>query len=157
VISVDDRFAIQDLFAEYAATLDEGRLEDWLDFFVEDCVYRIVPRENVDQGLPLALVLCDNKNMLRDRVAALREANEYNLHTDRHLVGGIRFRERRGDVIAVEAGYAVFQVDPEGAATLFAVGLYQDEVVLSADRPRFRIKTVIMDNSCVPHAISTPL
>lgn len=157
MISADERFAVHDLYAEYTACLDEGRLDDWLALFVEDCLYRIVPRENYAADLPLSLVLCDSKDMLRDRVVALQEANEYNIHTDRHLVSAIRFRGRQEQSLTVEASYAVFQVDTEGVGSLFAIGVYLDEIVLVAGQPRFKSKTVIMDNSCVPHAISTPL
>lgn len=157
MISADERFAIHDLYAEYTACLDEGRLDDWLALFVEECLYRIVPRENYAANLPLSLVLCESKDMLRDRVVALQEANEYNIHTDRHLVSALRFRGRQQQCFGVEASFAVFQIDTEGVASLFAVGAYLDEIVFVDGRARFKAKTVIMDNSCVPHAISTPL
>lgn len=157
MVTADERFAICDLFAEYAACLDEFRLSDWLDLFVEDCLYRIVPRENYAANLPLSLVLCDSKDMLRDRVVALQEANEYNIHIDRHVVSSIRFRARAADQVQVEASYAVYQINTEGEVSLFAVGVYLDEVVFVGGQPRFKSKTVVMDNSCVPHAISTPL
>lgn len=157
MIGQDERWAIHDLYAEYAAAIDDVRYDDWLALFDETCSYRIVPRENHDAGLPLALVLCDSKDMLRDRVVALREANEYAIHTDRHLVSGIRLRGRAGDVVRVEADYAVYHSSAEGEASLFAVGLYRDEVVFVGGRALFRSKLVIMDNSCVPHAVSTPI
>ena len=155
--TVEERFAIQDLYAEYCAAIDTARFYDWLDLFAGQCSYRIVPRENFAAGLPLALVLCETRDMLRDRVVALLEANEYGIHTDRHIVSGIRLRERHGDVIRVEADFAIFQSDSEGEAKLFAVGEYRDEVVLAAGVARFLSKTAIMDNFCVPHAISTPI
>ncbi|MSP98456.1 MAG: anthranilate 1,2-dioxygenase, partial [Betaproteobacteria bacterium] len=37
---------------EYAYLIDEDRLEDWVECFTDDCLYRIVPRENLDAGLP---------------------------------------------------------------------------------------------------------
>jgi len=67
--------------------LDEDRLEDWVELFDEDCDYRIVTRENVEQGLPNVLMWCDNKNMLRDRVESYRNVNLYNPHYDRHVIG----------------------------------------------------------------------
>ncbi|MEJ0069530.1 MAG: hypothetical protein WDO24_13255 [Pseudomonadota bacterium] len=64
-----------ELLFEYVARIDQDRLEEWLDLFVETARYQIVPRENVEQGLPVSLMLCTNKNMLRDRIVSLREAN----------------------------------------------------------------------------------
>jgi hypothetical protein len=37
------------------------------------------------------------------------------------------------------------------------VGAYQNEIVFFGGEAHFKSKTVSMDNSCVPHAISTPL
>lgn len=157
MITADERFAIYDLYADYANRLDDFRLDSWLELFVEDCLYRIVPRENYVANLPLSLVLCDSKDMLRDRVVALQQANEYNIHTDRHLVSSVKVKRCDDGIIFVDASFAVFQVNTEGEASLFAVGAYQDEIVFVGTEARFKSKTVIMDNSCVPHAISTPL
>ena len=45
---------IAELEYAYAACLDDDRLESWPDFFVEDCVYDITTRENVEDGYHLA-------------------------------------------------------------------------------------------------------
>lgn len=153
----DERRAIEDLISDYAEFIDSDRLEDWLDFFVEDCVYKIIPKENVDQGLPLTLMLCENKNMLRDRVASLREANIYNFHTDRHIVSAIRVHEKTSDAYDVSANYAVFQTNQEGATRLFSVGVYRDKIVFEGDAPKFKEKVVIVDTASIPALLSTPL
>lgn len=153
----EQRRAIEDLIADYAEYIDSDRLEDWLDFFVEDCVYKIIPKENVDQGLPLTLMLCENKNMLRDRIASLREANIYNIHTDRHIVSGIRIRGESGGAFEVSANYAVFQTNQEGATWVFSVGVYRDKIVFEDDVPKFKEKVVIVDTASIPTLLSTPL
>ncbi|MFM9888123.1 MAG: aromatic-ring-hydroxylating dioxygenase subunit beta, partial [Burkholderiales bacterium] len=116
MITADERFAIYDLYADYANRLDDFRLDSWLELFVEDCLYRIVPRENYVANLPLSLVLCDSKDMLRDRVVALQQANEYNIHTDRHLVSSVKVKRCDDGIIFVDASFAVFQVNTEGEA-----------------------------------------
>jgi hypothetical protein len=82
-----ERGAICDLLAEYGALIDMAKFDEWLGLFAEECRYQIVPRENFDRGLPAALVFCDSRAMLEDRIRALREANKYNIHTDRHVIG----------------------------------------------------------------------
>ena len=67
------RARLRDFNDDYAACLDAVELERWPDFFVEDCRYRVLSRENHDAGLPLSLIYCDGRNMLKDRVTALRE------------------------------------------------------------------------------------
>ena len=48
------RLELEDLFAAYAACLDDGELERWPEFFTDDCRYEIIPRENFERGLPVA-------------------------------------------------------------------------------------------------------
>ena len=76
-LPVELRLEIEDLCAEYCAALDDGRYEDWPELFTEECLYRIVPRDNFDRGLPIALMHCESRLMLRDRVVAVRETAYY--------------------------------------------------------------------------------
>lgn len=156
-VPIATHFAIVRLQADQAAFIDADRLEEWLEFFTEDCLYRVLPAENMAQGLPACLMLCTNRKMLRDRVVALRVANEYNIHTDRHLLGPCRVVAFADDVYTVETSYAVFQTDQEGASSLFSVGIYRDLVVFENDEPKFREKTVIVDTSAVPTMLAVPL
>ncbi len=97
------RDAAVELLFEYVARIDADRLEEWLDLFTEDARYQVVPRENVEQDLPASVILCTNKNMLRDRIVSLREANEYNLHYCRHLVSAPRVAELGADRVRLRA------------------------------------------------------
>jgi phenylpropionate dioxygenase-like ring-hydroxylating dioxygenase large terminal subunit len=45
-----------------------GDWERWPAFFTSDCRYRVQPRENFDQGLPLCTMAFESQGMLRDRV-----------------------------------------------------------------------------------------
>ena len=40
------RLGIEDLLAAYADCIDDDRLEEWPDFFVEDCRYLITDRDS---------------------------------------------------------------------------------------------------------------
>lgn len=151
------RQAIEGLLADYGHCIDADQLEEWLDFFTEDCVYKIIPRENVVRDLPLSLMLCENKNMLRDRILSLRKANIYNIHTDRHLISGIRLTGEADGVYSLEANYAVFQTNQEGDTRLFSVGQYIDKVVFVNEQPKFKEKIVVVDTSSIPTLLATPL
>jgi anthranilate 1,2-dioxygenase small subunit len=148
-----DRAAVCDLLAEYGALIDLAKFDEWLDLFATECRYQIVPRENFDRGLPAALVFCDSRAMLEDRIRALREANKYNIHADRHVIGLPRIL----DDGLVEAPFAVYQTDQEGETRLFATGLYRDRLDLSGPRVRVRDKLVLLDTFAVPSLLATPL
>jgi anthranilate 1,2-dioxygenase small subunit len=149
-----DHAAVYDLFAEYGALIDMAKFDEWLDLFAEECRYQIVPRENFDRGLPTALVFCDSRAMLEDRIRALREANKYNIHTDRHVIGLPRILD---DGLAAEAPFAVYQTDQEGETRLFATGLYRDRLVRAGSRLKIRDKLILLDTFAVPTLLATPL
>ena len=149
-----DRAAICDLLAEYGALIDTAKFDEWLGLFAEECRYQIVPRENFDRGLPAALVFCDSRAMLEDRIRALREANKYNIHTDRHVIGLSRIFE---DGLALEAPFAVFQTDQEGETRLFATGLYRDRLEIVGRDLKIRDKLILLDTFAVPTLLATPL
>jgi anthranilate 1,2-dioxygenase small subunit len=155
--SVGDRFALYDLFATYGGLIDAAEFDAWLALFAATCTYHIVPRENYERGLPAGLVYCDSRAMLEDRIRALREANKYNIHSDRHLIGLPRLIGEEGNATLVEAPFAVYQTDQEGETRLFATGLYRDRIVVQADGLKFGNKLVLLDTFAVPSLLATPL
>jgi anthranilate 1,2-dioxygenase small subunit len=156
--STSDRFALYDLFVTHGALIDAAEFDAWLDLFASVCTYHIVPRENYERGLPAGLVYCDSRAvLLEDRIRALLEANKYNIHTDRHLIGLPRLIREEGDAKLVEAPFAVYQTDQEGETRLFATGLYHDRIVVEAGGLKFRDKLVLLDTFAVPSLLATPL
>ncbi|MGH7964010.1 MAG: aromatic-ring-hydroxylating dioxygenase subunit beta, partial [Candidatus Binatia bacterium] len=108
------RFAVEELLHAYVHCLDADKLEEWPEFFTDPCLYQVIPRENTDQGLPIALIYCDSQGMLRDRIVAHRQANIYGPHCYRHLVSSIRITGQDSNLITAQANYAVFRtlLDP---------------------------------------------
>jgi 3-phenylpropionate/cinnamic acid dioxygenase small subunit len=153
----DNRLALYDLFAAYGALIDAGEFDAWLALFAAECSYHIMPRENWQQGLPAALVFCDSRPILEDRIAALHDANKYNIHSDRHLIGLPRLVAEEGEAALVEAPFAVYQSDQEGETRLFATGLYRDRIVAAVGGLKFRDKLVLLDTFAVPSLLATPL
>jgi len=149
--------AADELMANYADCIDDGRFDDWLELFTEDASYKVVARDNHDRGLPATMVLCTNKNMIRDRIAALLGATKYNFHYDRHVVGQLRVRPRSDDEWELRASYAAFQTSDEGRSSLFSVGRYDDRIRRQGDRLLFCAKTVVVDTFAIPGMLATPL
>jgi anthranilate 1,2-dioxygenase small subunit len=157
MISADTRFAVHDLLAAAVNLLDRDALEEWTECFTEDAVYRILSRENTQRNLPLPLFRCDNKNMIRDRVLSLRQANVTNPHCDRHIVGPAELRAASDGSILAESSYALYQSTYAGTVSLFSVGLYKDRIRLLESGARFIERTVIVDLFSVPTMLSTPI
>ena len=157
-----DRAAIHDLLAGYGALLDAEKYDEWLDLFAAECRYNVMPRENYDRGLPAALIFCDSRAMLEDRIRALREANKFNIHKDRHLIGLPRIIGPHADGpepgdLEIEAPFAVYQTDQEGETRLFATGLYCDRLAVGQNGLKIRDKLILLDTFAVPSLLATPL
>ena len=151
------KLRITELLYDYVQYLDDDRLEEWPDFFVSDCLYKIMPRENVERELPLPIWYCDNQRMLHDRVQALRTSQIYNLHYDRHLLSNVRVLDKEDGVHPVHANWAIFQTDMEGSTNLFCTGKYVDQVVFRQGEPKFKEKLVVVDTYSVPNLLAIPI
>src|SRR5712671_4868082 len=97
--AIQRRLEIEGLYTLYAHCLDDDRLEEWPEFFTEDCAYRVTSAENYEAGLPLGIIYATSKNMLVDRVMALRKANIYEPQRYRHLVSGVQIGPAENDAL----------------------------------------------------------
>ena len=151
------RLEIAELFAAYARALDEDRLEDWPGFFTEDCLYRVTSAENYDAGMPLGLIYASSRNMLVDRVMALRRANIYEPQRYRHLISGVQIDSEGEDGLEVSASFLCVRTMQDGGMTLFAVGRYLDRLVRAAEGWRFARKIVVLDSRQIDTLLAIPL
>jgi 3-phenylpropionate/cinnamic acid dioxygenase small subunit len=151
------RYEVETLYADYLGCLNEERFEEWPDFFVADCLYKIVPRENFERGLPLATVLCESKGYLEDRVVAIRKTAVYAPRHIRRVVSGIRIRGWRDDLIEVRADYAAFETLLDELTRVFNVGAYHDRIAREGGRLKFKEKICVFDSVLVPNSLIYPL
>ena len=151
------RLRIVALYAEYAQTIDDDRLEDWPGFFAEDGKYRVTTRENHDSGLTLAMMYCDGRGMMRDRVSALRQANIYEPHVYCHLTSSVRLVDGASGVIRAQANFAVIRTMQEGDQSIFACGRTYDRIVETDGRLFFKERLVVLDSRQVDTLLVIPI
>ena len=158
-MSVDfrDYLELVQLHADYASAVDSGDWDLWPGFFVDDCTYRLVPRENFERGFPLATLSFESKGMLRDRVYGIRETLFHDPYYQRHVVGAPVIRRVADGRIHCEANYAVFRTKLSELSTVFNVGRYLDEVVRTAEGLRFASRICIYDSELIPNSIIYPI
>ena len=145
------------LLADYAYTLDAGHLAKWPALFTERGLYRITTRQNHERGYPLSIMLCDNRNMLYDRVEATEKANIFEPHYYRHVLSDSQPMESKDDALAARTSFVCVRTMLDGSTLLFCSGEYLDEVVREDGACRFRSKTVILDQSRIDTLIAIPL
>ena len=153
----DLRLALEELYADYTACLDEERLEEWPEFFTDPCLYKVVPRENFERGLPLAIWLCESKGYLLDRVTAIRKTAVYAPRYIRRLVSGIRVLGWTDALLEVRANYLALETLQGELTRVFNTGQYRDKLAVEDGRLKFREKICIFDSILVPNSLIYPL
>ena len=156
---VELHLAIANLLARYVHALDDGRLEDWPEFFTEHARYRITTHENFERSLPLAIIYADSRAMLHDRVTALRHANIYEAQRYRHTVSAILIERVDHASVRAVSNFQVVRIMQSGEAMLFATGRYLDVIRLDAadGRLRFDEKIAVCDSRRFDTLLAIPL
>jgi len=151
------RLELEALYTDYAHCLDDDRLEEWPDFFVDDCYYRITSAENFEAGLPLGLVYLTSRAMLVDRVMALRKANIYEPQRYRHQISAIKITSDGDSALHVVANFLVVRTMQDGEMSLFAAGRYADRLARNDDTWKFVRKEVVLDSRQIDTLLAMPL
>lgn len=158
ISNLELQYELETLYARYAEVLDDGPLSDWPTMFTEECMYKVVPRDNFDSGLPLAIVRCESRGMLEDRVRSVEETMMYEPRYLRHHITNIRVNNKSGEIIDAVANYSVIEVLLDELPRVLSVGRYLDKVVRSDDgQLRFAEKLCVYDSVLVPNTIVYPL
>ncbi|EKS41354.1 MAG TPA: terephthalate 1,2-dioxygenase [Afipia sp.] len=143
--------------ARYVREIDDGDCTLWPDFFVDDCFYKITTADNYAQNLEAGLMWMDSKNMLRDRILSLLEANVYERHSYRHLMGQPYITDVEGDELDSETSFMVARITREGPTDLFATGRYIDRYRLTDDEPKLVRRIVVLDSGYIDTLLGFPL
>jgi 3-phenylpropionate/cinnamic acid dioxygenase small subunit len=156
-ISVETRFGITDLYDAYSAALDEGRYSDWAQLFTDEAVYRLVPKENYDRNLPIAIIYCDGKAMIEDRAFTTVETTIAQPRTLRHFVTGIAVREVVDGGYEVNANFLIVQTMLDRGTEIVMSGRCVDRVVQEGGRFLFARKTCVSDTLLYPTSVVAPV
>lgn len=158
-MEVDLQLAVEQLHARYAHALDEDRLEDWPGFFTGNSIYRITTAENEVRGLPLPVLYCDSRAMLRDRVASLRNANIYEPQRYCHMMSAVLIERISKTHVNSKSNFLVIRIMQDGESTLFASGRYLDRIVLKGEGglPQYEERVVVCDSRRFDTLLAIPL
>ena len=146
---------IEKLHARYVHALDDDRLEDWPNFFTEGGIYRIATAENEARGLPLPVVYCEGRAMLRDRVQSLRHANIYEPQRYRHIVSSVLTESLPDGKARSTANFLVIRIMENGETMLFATGRYVDRILLK--EMLYEERVVVCDSRRFDTLLAIPL
>lgn len=151
-------FELSQLYARYASALDDGPLDAWPQLFADECLYLILPRDNFELGLPVAIMRCESRAMLEDRVTAVQETMMYEPRYLRHHITDIWIENATGDEIKVRANFSVIEVLPDDLPRISMAGCYRDRLARAPGGGwHFVEKLCVFDSVLVPNSIVYPV
>ncbi|MDO8275190.1 MAG: aromatic-ring-hydroxylating dioxygenase subunit beta [Serpentinimonas sp.] len=143
--------------AAYIRCIDTNQLESWPEFFLPQCQYTVTTADNQRDGLAAGLIWANNRAMLQDRISALRNANVYERHSYRHLVGLPFITGEQPATASCETPFMVARIMHDGHTDLYFTGVYHDEFDASGDALLLRSRVVVCDSSRVDTLLAVPL
>jgi 3-phenylpropionate/cinnamic acid dioxygenase small subunit len=149
VLTVELRLDVQEFYARYAECLDGGRLQQWPEFFLDSCTYRVTTRRNLRLGPDEHLVSLSTRSTLRDRIVAIGQSEDYEPHTQRHTASDEELR--------VQANFQILRTFPEKRTELFVSGYYDDRIAIAGGRLTFREKLCVLDSEIPPESLLYPI
>lgn len=148
---------VQDFYSRYAECICDDRLEQWPDFFVDECVYKIVPRINHTRDLPVSLVLAESRGGIVDRLTAIRNTMVFAPRYVLHTVGSVRVTGRDGDDLLTRSVLTVHETPVDTPSRLLLVARTFDRLRDADGGLKFAERVVINDTEVLPSTIITPL
>jgi salicylate 5-hydroxylase small subunit len=151
-----DRDAIRDFYDDYYSILDDVRLQEWPALFTEDCIYRVIPRENYEAGYTLSTIYAESRGMLIDRVMGLTQTQMYAPRYYRRFPGPLRIASREPDSVRTRHNLLIVQtlIDKQTEIVLSAV--CHDVLVSEDSRPKLRERIVVFDSEMIPNSLIYP-
>jgi salicylate 5-hydroxylase small subunit len=150
----------EDLVAFYEAyfeTLDDGRLEEWPDYFAEDCLYQIIPRENYEAGYQLCTMQADSRGMLVDRVHGILKTQVFAPRYCRRFYSGLRIVCTDEAEVRARQNVLLVQTQLNKPSEVLACGVAHDRLVPGGPRGLlFRERTIVLDSEMILNSFIYP-
>ena len=151
------RFAIEEFHTEYAAVLDRFDLDRWVEFFTDDAVYQVIARDNEESGLPLGLIYCEGKAMLKDRAYAILNTEMFAPRYLQLSVTNTRIRAVEGQLVRAEANYQLFETLVEEPTRVQQVGKYRDLFVVDGGAVLLKERRCVYDSVTIDNCLVFPV
>jgi anthranilate 1,2-dioxygenase small subunit len=150
--------AVENLIYEWARQIDEDHVEAITHLMLEDGRYTVKSRFNHDRDLPMAIIDSHSAAQLRDRIKSMRIANIYEPHHYRHILSGVQIVNEESGVFQVRSNYLVVRTMAlDGDMKIFSTGQCQDEIVFTADGPKFKKRLFLYDSRIIETLLVVPI
>ena len=157
-VAVPSREEVRAFYDAYFKTLDDGRFKEWPNFFVEDCLYRIIPRENYEAGQDACIMQGDSKRMLIDRVLAILSTQVYAPRYCRRFYTGLGVVNGAGRELEVQQNLLVIHTLVGEATKILASAAGYDRLIVTDEGClKFVERTVVLDTELIDGTLIYPI
>jgi 3-phenylpropionate/cinnamic acid dioxygenase small subunit len=150
------RDALRDFYDDYYNALDDLRLEEWPAFFSEDCIYRVIPRENFEAGYTLSTIYAESRGMLIDRVMGLTRTQMFAPRYYRRFPGPLRIVSQDDETTRTRHNLLVVQTLIDKKTEIVLSAVCHDVLVLDDGHPRLCQRIVVFDSEMIPNSLIYP-
>lgn len=159
MIDTEELARIDALQLRYARALDMRNMAAWSGCFGETGSYICIARENVEQDLPVAIMMDDSRARIRDRVKYITNvwAGTFEDYQTRHFVQRLDCMLRSSGAIAVESNFLVAYTSTRGRSEILVAGTYEDEIEMTHGEAKFKVKKAILDTVTTPRYLVYPV
>ena len=157
VLTPELRLDVQEFYSRYAECLDGGRLQQWPEFFLESCIYRVTTRRNLRLGPDQDLVSLSGRATMFDRIIAIGQSEDYDPHMQRHTISNFRIQAASDEELRAQANFQILRTYPERRTESFVSGSYSDRITIWGGRLHFREKICVLDSDVPPESLTYPI
>ncbi|MGB7543295.1 MAG: aromatic-ring-hydroxylating dioxygenase subunit beta [Burkholderiales bacterium] len=156
-LTAELRLDVQEFYFRYAECLDGGRLQQWPEFFVDACTYRVTTRRGLRLGPDDDVMSLNGRTSMRDRIGAIGQSEDYEPHLQRHTISNFRIQAAAEDEVRVQANFQVLRTFPDRPTEFFVAGYYNDRIAVADGRLAFREKLCVFDSDVPPESLIYPI
>ena len=157
ILTAEMRLDVQELYFRYAECLDGGRLQQWPEFFLDSCTYRITTRRNLRMGPDGDIMLLTSKTSMRDRIVAIGQSEDYEPHVQRHTISNFRIQAASDEELRVQANFQILRTFPERRTEYFVSGCYDGRIAIAGSRLHFKEMLCVLDSDVPPDSLVYPI
>ncbi len=143
--------------ADYARCIDDGPLEHWPDFFVEDASYKVTTADDLKHDVEAGVVWADSRRGLHERAAALVDARLGEQQGYRHIIGLPTIVSETQTETATETPFVVVRILRGGPTEVFASGRYLDRYRIMGQLAKLAERVVVCDAPAINGELALPL
>jgi len=151
------RLEVEEFNYAYAETLDAMDVDGWVEYFTDDAFYHVIARDNAESGLPLGLIYCEGKAMMKDRAYALLNTEMFAPRYLHLSITNTRALAIDGDEIRAAANYTLIETLVEEPSRIQQVGKYRDVFVRENGRLLLKERICTFDSVMIDNCLVFPV